>query len=148
MVLSKIILFISSWLVLNGSFNTSNDPGSCLLYKKGKFVQHAKSQVEDLIVPYDIFIERNDTIETIQITVIPNDTSFYRIKWLSDCTYEREFIRTTSGLLDSVRFNMGERYIKQILTIQPAGKYYLERQGTQTDTVWVKELHITLSEED
>lgn len=147
MIFSKIILFVSSVFLLSPLFNKLPGQDSCLLYKKGKFVQHINSTRYGKPFVYDISIERNDTTELLYCPELLRDTVVQRIRWISGCTYEIIPDSAANHAVISC-FGLAEKNIPQTITIVPAGKYYIRHFNKQTDTIWVKELHITLSEED
>lgn len=109
-------------------------------------MQHVYSTRNGKPFVYNVFIERNDTAELMFCGELLRDTVRYRINWISGCTYERTGGPAHHSIISC--FATEEKNTPQTITIAPAGKYYLQQKGTSSDTIWVKELWITLSEED
>jgi len=112
----------------------------CETYKKGKFSKfvynntglgHWKRQ--------EVFVERDDSIQTETIQMSPGDTIFYHIKWMGDCKYKLSFIKATNTLTDSViRYYSKLRELKYVIQ-KGNDKYYVEKNSGKLDTTWVRQ---------
>ena len=76
-----------------------SDVKTCRDFRTGKFEL-------DVCVVGMYHIIRNDSIQ-YDVSLADNDTSTYRIEWISDCEYELVMIK---GPNDSMQFYAGKRF--------------------------------------
>jgi len=112
---------------------------NCEAYKKGKFSKFIYNNTGlGHWTRQEIFIERDDSIQTEIVQMIPSDNIIYRIKWTEDCKYKLRFIRATNALADSIiRYYAKPRDLKYVIQ-QSSDKYYIEKNRDKIDTTWVR----------
>ena len=88
-----------------------------------------------------LLISRTDSIQGV-VTIsnlLPPDTSYYSIRWLSSCSYEISYIRRDGQLISPFEY---ERLIpaSQTYRMSKANAFYsIQRMnGGERDTVWVR----------
>ena len=111
----------------------------CEAYKKGKFSRFIYNNSGlGHWTRQEIFIERNDTIQTEIVQMFPNDTFFYSINWTMPCKYELRFIRATNSFADSFnRYYTKPGKLKYQIR-NGTDKYYIEKNRNKLDTTWAR----------
>jgi hypothetical protein len=91
-----------------------------------------------------VHVLRQGSLQT-EIDLKTNDTSFWKVNWLDDCTFRVEFIRKSQPLTSYEKnFFNSHTVVYNILAISK--DYYLFRLGldsisnadSKTDTLWLK----------
>src|SRR5690606_41737294 len=81
---------------LAGCLNTRNIPeAKCRLFRTGNFIQNEYNESGlGHWKKMSFLIYRNDSSEFIisKTNILPDDSSYYKIKWLSSCSYEQIYI--------------------------------------------------------
>ena len=133
-------IFISCIFFLTNSF-LSNDEAelNCNNYRTGSFVRYIynKSGLGHW-TRAEIFIQRNDSIETQVIQNFPQDTIFYRIQWKTPCRYELHFLKATNTTADTIIRYYSKRPVLKYSIQQGNETYYIEKKDKKTDTIWLR----------
>jgi hypothetical protein len=113
---------------------------NCEAYKKGKFSKFIYNNTGlGHWTRQEIFIVRDDSMQTEIVQMSPTDTIFYQIKWTGDCKYKLHFIKATNTLADSIiRYYSKPRDLKYVIQ-QGNDKYYIEKKRDKIDTTWVRQ---------
>ncbi len=131
------ITVIGAFSILPLSFLLSNTP--CVLFKKGRFHFYPKdSKIHYVVI-------REDSLQS-EINLKTGDTSFWKIKWLSDCEFNCSYI---SGIKSSSKAEQDffNKSILRISIVDGSKDYYvydaLFQSGSFTkqfnDTMWLRE---------
>jgi hypothetical protein len=69
-----------------------------------------------------------------------SDTSYYDVKWLTPCSYEMSFIRSTNKYLDSLVKGKAFSVKHKISIVESNSRFYIKQIDKQKrlDTVWVR----------
>lgn len=134
---------IGLWLLLQTtlpllSCNTATQPkADCAKYWTGKFYYHFT--IDDISSVYTII--RTDSTQQ-EINDETHDTTTLQVTWLSECTYELRFLRSTEVLSDSDD-QMRKQFVVQTTIESGDGRYYTSHTKNNldhdigTDTIWL-----------
>ena len=133
--LNRIIIFTLCVLLL--SFAIPNT--QCDLFKNGRFHYYSKDSKAHYVVI------RKDSLQS-EIDTKTGDTSFWKIKWLSNCEFHCSYISGTKNRSKEDQ-DFYEKSTLQFSILQTSTRYYvydaLFKSGLFTrqfnDTMWVSE---------
>lgn len=133
MINSKTGLF---WLTLaalaiNKTGYSQTIENNCRAVKNGHFYSYLKSEST-----WSEIFRNGDT--HIEVKKNTNDTMFYRVNWLSPCTFTFDYVRST------LRFELGqEQFNKSFKTnveIRYVGEKFYTYKATMSSSLYPKEL--------
>jgi hypothetical protein len=114
---------------------------TCKMYQTGNFIQNEYNNSGlGHWRKMSFLINRTNSSETIisTKTILPDDTSYYSIKWLTPCSYELTYISSTNMWVDSLIKNRLLPDKQKFFIIKGNEKYYIQRQDDEKDTVWIR----------
>jgi hypothetical protein len=136
----NICLIILASLVSCRTIKISEN--SCKLYQKGIFEQNAYNNSGlGHWRKLTYLINRSDSTETVislLTKIFPADTTYFRIKWIDECSYETTYLSGGGHWLDSLIRNkkIPDRWKCSI--IKGTDKFYIQKRDRQIDTMWIK----------
>lgn len=140
MIFKRMLLLTP--IFLGGCQVTKRIPDStCKLYQTGNFIQN---EYNDSGLGHwrkmTFLINRTNSTETVisTRTIVPDDTTYYSIKWLTPCSYEFTYISSTNTWIDSSMKKILLSTKRKCFIIKGNEKYYIQRQDDQKDTIWVR----------
>ena len=125
-----------------GCSNTRNISDSkCRLFQIGNFIQNEYNESGlGHWKKMSFLISRNDSSEFIisKRNTLPDDSSYYKIKWLSSCRYEQTYISSTNAWVDSLIKTklLSEKETYSI--IKATEKYCIQKHHGERDTLWIR----------
>jgi hypothetical protein len=140
MSVRNIFLIILACLVSCRTMKISEN--SCKLYQKGIFEQNAYNNSElGHWRKLTYLINRSDSTETVislPTKIFPADTTYYKIKWIDECSYETTYLTGGSHWLDSLIRNKKIPKTWKCSIIKGTDKFYIQKRDRQIDTMWIK----------
>jgi hypothetical protein len=120
------------------------DESKCNLNQVGNFVEYSfnnSGMAHWKKISY--LISRTELREMIisQVDILSeSDTSYYDVKWLTPCSYEMSFIRSTNKYLDSLVKGKAFSVKHKISIVESNSRFYIKQIDKQKrlDTVWVR----------
>lgn len=135
------ILLITSFFFIGCQATKQIENSTCTLYKKGNFVQY---EYNDSGMGHwrkmSFLITRTDTTEIIisKMTILPDDTSYYHIRWSTPCSYEQTYISSTNKWVDSLVKEKSLPEKRTYFITKAKEKYYIQKQDNKKDTIWIR----------
>lgn len=140
-----VILFLLVLHTITGCRATQGITASeCQLYQAGNFIQN---EYNNSGIGHwrkmSFLINRTDSTERVSDGAsdgnIWRDTTYYKIKWLSPCSYERTYISGTNTWVDSLVKRGIVPDKQKCFIMEGNGKYYIQKVDKQKDTIWIQE---------
>lgn len=140
LIFERLLLLTSIFLA--GCQTIKKIPDStCRTYQTGNFIQN---EYNDSGLGHwrqmSFLINRSNSSEIIisSKTILPGDTSYYSIKWLTPCSYELTYISSTNNFVDSLIKAKLLPDKRKYFIIEGNERYYIHKQGVEIDTIWVR----------
>jgi hypothetical protein len=113
-------------------------PPGCDKYKNGRFYLYSPATFYTII--------RQDTMQ-LEIDKKSGDSTWWKVKWVSPCTYLLKFISSTEKMDDRRAEFFTNTLIKVSIVKTTPGYYIYDAQGTwhdiqlpaSSDTIWMQE---------
>jgi len=127
---------------LAGCLNTRNIPeAKCRLFRTGNFIQNEYNESGlGHWKKMSFLIYRNDSSEFIisKTNILPDDSSYYKIKWLSSCSYEQIYVSSNNKWVDSLVRAKLLTEKETYFIIKATEKYCIQKHNGAKDTLWIR----------
>jgi hypothetical protein len=112
----------------------------CAKIKTGTFYFYPHKSDKGYVIIRDNMLQE-------EVNMKSSDTSFWKIRWLSGCEFDLEFLRRTQPMLDSEK-RFYNQHITVVKIVNIADSYYTFKAGLDSitnnnnnnlvDTIWFK----------
>lgn len=142
-----VIMHLKALLLLTASFITgclatrNLTDSKCKLYQTGSFIQNEYNESGlGHWKKMSFLISRTDSTEFIvsKRNILPDDTSYYNIKWLTPCSYELTYVSSTNTWVDSLVKKKLLSEKQTYFIIKATEKYYIQKEDDEKDTIWIR----------
>lgn len=135
----NIKILVALLIIALGALSFQKPMFDCSKYRRGLFSYHMYNRSGlGHWTHQEVLIVRNDSIQYEVSSMLPSDTTFFRITWKDECRYELRYLRATNGFVDTIFRKYMRKPDFKYSILDGTDKYYIEKRRKKLDTVWVR----------